>query len=45
LRRFKEDAREVRAGMECGLRVENFDDVKPGDVVETYEVIEAARKL
>jgi translation initiation factor IF-2 len=45
LRRFKEDVREVRAGMECGLRVGKFDDVKPGDVVEAYEVIETARTL
>jgi translation initiation factor IF-2 len=45
LRRFKDDAREVRAGMECGIRVENFDDLKPGDILEAYEVIETARKL
>ena len=45
LKRFKDDAREVRAGMECGIRVEGFDDIKPGDVIETYEVIEEARKL
>ncbi len=45
LRRFKDDAREVRAGMECGIRVENFDDVKEGDRLEAYEVIETARKL
>jgi translation initiation factor IF-2 len=31
--------------MECGLRVEKFDDVKPGDVIEAYEVIETARTL
>jgi translation initiation factor IF-2 len=45
LRRFKDDVREVRAGMECGIRVENFDDVKPGDVIETYEIVETTRKL
>jgi len=45
LRRFKDDAREVHSGMECGLRVEKFDDVKPGDVIEAYEVIETARTL
>lgn len=45
LRRFKEDVREVRAGMECGIRIEGFDDVKPGDVIEAYEVVETARKL
>jgi translation initiation factor IF-2 len=45
LKRFKDDAREVRNGMECGIRIEGFDDVKPGDVIEAYEVIEEARKL
>ncbi|MCL2330140.1 MAG: translation initiation factor IF-2 [Phycisphaerae bacterium] len=45
LKRFKDDAREVRAGMECGIRVEGFDDLKPGDVIEAYEVIEEARTL
>jgi translation initiation factor IF-2 len=45
LKRFKDDAREVRAGMECGIRVEGFDDIKPGDIIETFEVIETARTL
>jgi translation initiation factor IF-2 len=45
LRRFKDDAREVPAGMECGIKVENFDDIKEGDLIETYEIIEIARKL
>ena len=45
LRRFKDDVREVRAGMECGIRVDGFDDVKPGDVLEAYEVVETARTL
>lgn len=45
LKRFKDDAREVRNGMECGIRIEGFDDIKPGDVIESYEVIEEARKL
>ncbi len=45
LKRFKDDVREVRAGMECGIRVEDFDDVKPGDVIEAYEVVETARTL
>jgi len=31
--------------MECGIRVENFDDVKPGDVIAAYELIETARTL
>ncbi|MBU0637884.1 MAG: translation initiation factor IF-2, partial [Planctomycetes bacterium] len=45
LRRFKEDVREVRAGFECGVKIEGFDDVKPGDVMESYEVIEVAQEL
>jgi len=42
LRRFKDDVREVQAGMECGMRVENFDDVKVGDLLEAF-VIEEIR--
>jgi translation initiation factor IF-2 len=45
LKRFKDDVREVRSGMECGIKVENFSDVKPGDIIEAYEVIETARTL
>ncbi|MBM3745053.1 MAG: translation initiation factor IF-2, partial [Acidobacteria bacterium] len=36
LRRFKDDASEVRSGLECGLGIENFNDVKPGDVIEAF---------
>ncbi|MFO0973601.1 MAG: translation initiation factor IF-2 [Phycisphaerae bacterium] len=45
LKRFKDDAREVRAGLECGLRIDGFDDVKPGDVIEAYEVTKVSRRL
>jgi translation initiation factor IF-2 len=45
LRRFKEDAREVTAGYECGLTLDNFPDVKEGDVVEVFEMEEVARHL
>lgn len=45
LKRFKDDAREVRAGLECGMKIANFDDVKPGDVIEAYEVVEVAQDL
>lgn len=45
LRRFKDDAKEVKAGFECGVRIANFDDVKPGDVIEAFEVVKVARKL
>jgi translation initiation factor IF-2 len=45
LRRFKEDVREVAEGFECGIGIENFNDVKEGDVIEAYEVREVAREL
>jgi translation initiation factor IF-2 len=45
LRRFKDDVREVAAGYECGVGLENFNDVKPGDVIETYELETVLRKL
>jgi len=40
LRRFKEDATEVRQGTECGIGVKNYNDVKPGDQIEVYETVE-----
>ena len=45
LKRFKDDAKEVKEGMECGVRVENFDDLKVDDVLESYRIIETARTL
>ncbi len=45
LRRFKDDVREVTNGLECGIGLENFNDVKPGDVVEAFEIEEIARRL
>lgn len=45
LRRFKDDVREVQQGYECGLSVENFNDVKTGDIVETYAIDKIAAKL
>jgi translation initiation factor IF-2 len=45
LRRFKDDVGEVRNGMECGIGVKNYNDVKPGDMIEVYEVKEIARSL
>lgn len=45
LKRFKDDTREVKAGFECGLSVKGFDDIKVGDQIETYEVVEVARSL
>lgn len=45
LRHFKDDVREVKAGLECGVKLIKFDDVKIGDVMEFYEIIEVARTL
>ncbi len=45
LRRFREDAREVTTGYECGIGLENYNDVKPGDVVEAFEMETVLRKL
>ena len=45
LKRFKNDVREVKAGMECGLTIENFNDIKVGDQVEAFEIIEIAKEL
>ncbi len=43
LRRFKDDVREVRDGFECGIGLENYQDLKPGDVIETFEEREISR--
>ncbi len=45
LRRFKDDVREVASGYECGIGVENFNDIKAGDVIEAYVIEEVARSL
>jgi translation initiation factor IF-2 len=45
LKRFKDDVRDVREGLECGIGIENFNDVKVGDVLESYEVQQIARTL
>jgi translation initiation factor IF-2 len=45
LKRFKDDVREVSEGFECGIGIENFNDVKEGDIIEAYEVREVAREL
>src|SRR5262245_37270680 len=43
LRRFKDDVREVQSGFECGIGLENYQDLKAGDVIETYDLKEIAR--
>ena len=45
LRRFKDDEREVASGFECGIKIDNFDDVKEGDNIEAYVIHEIAQKL
>jgi len=45
LRRFKDDAREVEAGFECGIGLEGYNDIKVGDVIEAYKIVETKRKL
>ena len=45
LKRFKDDAREVSEGFECGLGIDGFDDLQTGDQLEIFEIVEVARKL
>ena len=45
LKRFKDEVKEVKSGFECGLMVENYSDIKIGDVIETYEEVTTERKL
>ncbi len=45
LKRFKEDVKEVRSGMECGLNIKDFNDIKVGDIIEAYTEVEVARTL
>ena len=45
LKRFKDDVKEVDAGYECGLNIANFNDIKEGDIIEAYEIIETKKKL
>ncbi|HYM20599.1 MAG TPA: translation initiation factor IF-2 [Candidatus Kapabacteria bacterium] len=45
LKRFKDDVREVDTGYECGLSLENFNDLKVGDIIEDYKIVEVKRKL
>ena len=45
LKRFKDDVKEVVSGQDCGLNIENYNDIKVGDIVEAYEIIEIKRKL
>jgi translation initiation factor IF-2 len=43
LKRFKDDVKEVASGYECGLNINNFNDIKVGDIIEGYEMVEMKR--
>jgi translation initiation factor IF-2 len=43
LRRFKEDVKSVKQGYECGIGIDNFQDIKEGDTIEGFKVVEVAR--
>jgi len=45
LKHFKDDVREVKAGLECGVKIAGYDDIKIDDQFDVYEVVEVARKL
>jgi translation initiation factor IF-2 len=45
LKRFKDDAKEVRSGNECGMKIDGYDDIKAGDVLECYRTIKVQRGL
>ena len=45
LKRFKEEVKEVKNNLECGVMIENYSDIKINDIIETFEIIETARKL
>ena len=45
LKRFKDDTKEVKANIECGLALKNFNDIQVGDKVEVYELVQVPRKL
>ena len=45
LKRFKEDAKEVKHGFECGVSFENYEDIKEKDILECYEIVEQKRSI
>jgi translation initiation factor IF-2 len=45
LKRFKDDAKEVKSGYECGMNVANYNDIKVGDFIESFTTVEVAKKL
>ena len=45
MRRGKDDVRSVNTGFECGIKMENFDDIQAGDIIESYRIEEVAKTL
>ena len=45
LKRFKDDVKEVKKGFECGLNIENYNDIREGDIIEGYEEVEIKQTL
>ena len=45
LKRFKDDAKEVRSGQECGMKIAGYDDIKEGDILECYKQVEVRRTI
>ena len=45
LKRFKDEVKEVKNGYECGVMIENYTDIKVGDIIETFEEIKTSREL
>ena len=45
LKRFKDDVKDCIHGLECGIKIENFNDIKPGDIIESYEIEEVQSRL
>jgi translation initiation factor IF-2 len=45
LKRFKDDVKEVAQGFECGISLQNFNDIKVGDIIEAYKMVETKRTL
>ncbi|NCB09847.1 MAG: translation initiation factor IF-2, partial [Bacteroidia bacterium] len=45
LKRFKEDVKEVKNGYECGLNIDKFNDIKSGDLIESFQEVEVAKQL
>jgi translation initiation factor IF-2 len=45
LKRFKDDVKEVKKGLECGVLIKNYNDIKVGDIIEAYEIVEIKQTL